>query len=580
MKQVVCASVRCGFYSVAALIVTLALCSSGAVAQTADSSVSQVTFTATDREAAFAGDMSGTGRFVVIESSGNIATENPDNADGNREIFLFDYAQRRIFQITHTRSALEDPAASSTDAANIAIEVSNNKPVISYDGRFIAFSSNATTPARFNGNDATARATLTADGNQEIFLYQIPAVTNVDLSRGIVGQQDQTNLEGGVFTPLTNTPASRTPQPGQPGVSPFIAFDNRTAAVNDDASIIAFVSTRNFATANNSTNVDGNPEIFVFNRTTNRFSQITDTRGIFDFSENPTLSGNGSVVAFISNANLPTAGDGSGANPDINAEVYLANFNGTAVSGLRQVTRTEFPRGAGGTSVNVFSPGRRLSRNGNLLAFESRADLAGDGTLQPASAVYVYNVAANTFTQAGRRATLEEIFPPSQTIPNPLYNPLASFPRFPTFTGDSSTLVFSSGINFSANGSAPGSAAEGLNPDNRMQIFSAPAAAPSAFTRLTTNIAASSFSQLQPYTSDTARRIAFSFGGAELGGGNADSSTEVFYLNVPTVASDTPASANAVSYLTGTSRRSVTANPTAPAVAALAPGMLGIARSS
>ena len=72
----------------------------------------------------FAGDISANGRFVVIESNGDIATEkiptkNPDgtinpnarnNEDGNREIFLVDYAQRRIFQITNTRN-VPNPAA-------------------------------------------------------------------------------------------------------------------------------------------------------------------------------------------------------------------------------------------------------------------------------------------------------------------------------------------------------------------------------------------------------------------------------------------------------------------------------------
>jgi hypothetical protein len=29
-------------------------------------------------------DISGSGRFVVFESNGNVATENPNNADGNR----------------------------------------------------------------------------------------------------------------------------------------------------------------------------------------------------------------------------------------------------------------------------------------------------------------------------------------------------------------------------------------------------------------------------------------------------------------------------------------------------------------
>src|SRR3712207_1676062 len=100
--------------------------------------------------------ISGNGRFVVFESTANLAPENPlapttgrNNADGNREIFLFDYAQRRIFQITNTRDALVNPANPRTpdgaprNFSNIAVEVSNHRPVISYDGKWIVFGSNA-----------------------------------------------------------------------------------------------------------------------------------------------------------------------------------------------------------------------------------------------------------------------------------------------------------------------------------------------------------------------------------------------------------------------------------------------------
>lgn len=155
---------------------------------TPDPFVAQITSSTKD---SFAGDMSGNGRFVVIESTGDISTEKTagrNNADGNREIFLFDYAQRRIFQITNTTSARVDttkPAidpATPTNFSNVKVEVSNNKPTISNNGRWITFSSNAATPDNFDG-DANAAA-LVADGNQEVFLYFIPATSAVVLSNG------------------------------------------------------------------------------------------------------------------------------------------------------------------------------------------------------------------------------------------------------------------------------------------------------------------------------------------------------------------------------------------------------------
>ena len=572
-----------------------------AVAQTAsptpDPFVAQITSTAANFDS-FATDINGNGRFVVIESNGDIATlkpgetaetKSPNNTDGNREIFLFDYAQRRIFQITNTKSALVDRTKSATDVSNIDVEVSNNRPAISRDGRFIVFSSNAfnaannSTPANFDGTTDDNRAALRLDGNQEIFLYQIPEVPPVDLSSGI--EPRFVDLSQGTFTRITTTPASRRPQPGSSSARPFVADDNRMATINDRGSRIAFVSTRNITNVNGRSNADGNPEIFVYNRLTNSFSQLTDTQGNFVFNDNPSISGDTSaddspensvsVIAFISNADIPGAGPAEESNARGNAEIYVANFNGTAATSLRQVTRTRPTDPA--ITVNTLSPGRRLSRNGSLLAFESKADLTGNGATQSAETIFIYNILADSFTQVGPRATSGR-----------------DVTRFPTFTGDNSRLVFTSFLNFRADGSPPGSGTDsgGLNPDQRPHIFSTlvPPAQVS-FTRLTTGqvMNAGLASSLQPYVGDTLQRIAFSTSNAELGGGNADRFNEAFYFVLPPapIRSDTPASENAVSYVTGASQIPIatpTATPTptpSPAPApGFAPGMLVIARSS
>ena len=70
------------------------------------------------------------------------------------------------------------------------IEISNNRPMISLEPELvggkrvftIVFSSNAPNPANFDG---TSTAALAADANQEIWIYQLPEVTDVaDLSSG------------------------------------------------------------------------------------------------------------------------------------------------------------------------------------------------------------------------------------------------------------------------------------------------------------------------------------------------------------------------------------------------------------
>ncbi|HVF56282.1 MAG TPA: hypothetical protein VM934_09035 [Pyrinomonadaceae bacterium] len=557
---------------------------------TATPSPSPTPVTALNRNS-FAQDISGSGRFVVIESSGDISTErNADrnNADGNQEIFLFDYAQRRIFQITNTTNALKNTAASPIDTANIDVVVVNIRPMISHDGRFIVFASNAYSDANpalspFNFNGTANAAALKADGNTEIFVYEIPAVADIDLSSG--AEVEDVNLAvGGATRRLTSTPASAVPRPGTATVTPFFADDNRAPTLNDDGSIIAFVSTRNIANNAGVSNADGNPEIFLCNRAIPAspfFVQATNTTdvpppsgsifGTLIVNDNPSLSGNGSVLAFISNADI----NSTEADTDKRTgEIHLASFNGSLVSNVRAVTRTppERRQGFEGTPVNFLSPGRRLSRDGNFVAFESLADLsASASTLKDTYGIYVYNVGANSFTQVINRV------PADQRADIAL--------RFPTFTGDSSRVVFASDLNLRPDGTiAASNATDALNPTRSTQIFSAPLSALTTVSRLTRQ--PSTFVAIQPLPSDTIRRVTFSLSGTELGGGNQDGSFEAFYLLVPAATSETPAPGGAaapVSFFTGASERPVVAAspaPTPPAVTGLAPGMLGIARST
>jgi uncharacterized protein (TIGR03437 family) len=280
------------------------------------------------------------------------------------------------------------------------------------------------------------------------------------------------------------------------------------------------------------------------------------------FSSNPSLAGQtlpGTVaLAFFSNANIAVGG--SSNNADNNGEVYIGTFDGTTATVTRQATRTTTP--VIGFAVNVFNVGRRISRDGNLVAFESySSEPKTNGTAQSNPAIFVYNIANDAFTQVGPRATSG-----------------ADVQRFPTFTFDNSTLVFASALNFRADGTVPTTAADGLNPNNRVQVFSTPVPpATVSFSRLTNTPAVNSF-RLQPFPSETRERIAFSMEASELGGGNSDLSAEAFYLRART---GTDVATPTVSFFTGASQRPVaTPSPTPPAVNALAPGMIGIVRST
>lgn len=568
---------------------------------TPDAIVAQLTSSSANT---FVGDISGDGRFVVVESTGDISTvktSDRNNADGNREIFLIDYAQRRIFQITDTKSALKDvtkPPVSSTtppDFSNIVVEVSNNRPMISNDGRWIVFSSNASTPGKFDGNDTASNAALLADGNTEIFLYRVPQVASVDLSSGT--DSGVIDLTGGTFTRVTDTAASRTPQPGSTTAAPQVADDNRNATVvtmddgnpaTTDPPIVAFVSTRDIATNKTAArnNSDANPEIFLYSGVSGSVLQVTDTKGSLVFNENPSLSDNGSVLAYVANSNQTNENNDDGKGNG-NAEIFVAKYNGTSITDLKQITHTKPTTVT--LPINTLSLGRRLSRDGSLLAFESSTDnpktggtIADPNTL----AVFVYNVATDLFTQVGPRAATGSG---------------GDVRHYPLFTDYNSTLtpgrvVFVSALNFRPDSTFPTAdkASEGLNPTNQPQVFSAPLplATSNTLTRLTNNPVGRSFPSLQAFTSNTVQRMAFTEGSVEFGGGNADNSIEAFYLlTFPSVTD--AASTVALSYFTGATERPVptpnasptptpspTPIPSPEVVPGLAPGELGIIRSN
>jgi len=617
--------VKQGFWFLCAIIVaaliggSLASVSAQVTSPTPDPFTVQLTSSPASSFNSLSSDISADGRFVVFTSNGNVATQNKRNADGNREIFLADYAQRRIFQITDTRSVPNatptpsptpspspspSPTASPTptpvptpeDRSTVMIEVDNRAPMISLSPvleggvrhYIIVFSSNAPNPSSPTGTDD---ATWRADANSEIWIYRVPAVTDVDLTLGT--DLSLTPLDTGTFHFVTQTGASRAPTAGATNVSPFFADDNREATISDDGKVIAFISTRN--PRGNTGNADANPDLFLFtiNDATavnltilgGTLKQLTDTKDAvpglgFIFQTNPSLSADGSVVSFVSSANnftMSTPGSSSNFNnSDNNAEVFYLDAGGT----FHQVTRTLNNI----TTANLLSPGRRLSRDGKLITFESRAT-DPKSNAAPTTQVFgtfVYTIASDTFNEVGTRSPVGDII------------------RFPTFTDYNSSLapsalVFTSFLNFRPNGTFPDSSAtanEGLNTDNSADLFltSVPVSSSNTFVRITNIVGLTGGTRA--IASASHKRIAFSLGGAELGGGNNDGSTELFYLLTPTI---TTQSAATLSFFTGASEMPVAAatplpsptpspTPTPSPVPgqpfAVAPGELTIVRSS
>lgn len=606
------------FLFIITLLANLSLVS----AQTADSVIGQITSSARE---SFVSGISGDGRLVVFESTGNLATENPRNIDANREVFLFDYAQRRIYQITDTRSLLTDTTKASNLGSNIKVEIANIRPVISNDGRWIAFGSNATiafpgtstvapivsttNPGSFDANaytNSTGGNNLTNDGNTEMWLYQIPALAPVgSLSSG--SEIAPTDLSGGAFLRVTNTVASSAPAAATATVNATIADDNREASLNNDGGYLAFISTRDLAPTIggvNNASPNNNDEVFTFVRSTGATAQVTQTtRGTISspiFNGNPSISGNGLRVAFLSNGNNPVAGMTGGANADGNVEIFYTDLNaagqpvataGTTGNGLigKQITNTT--RTTAGQVLNVFNLGRRMSLDGRFIALDSYADLANEnaGANQTSFALYVYDTAASSFRRFGPRSDADAGAAGGDVRHYP------GFTDYDSATGAPQTLVFETRLNIKTDGTIPATAADGLNPDaaRPTQIYSSPLAAATSFTRLTKFPATSAFiGSTQPIPSNRLRRMSFTIGLTEIGTGNSDLANEVYYLLIPTV---TATSTTSLNFFTGASRQTVSASPvptpapgttptpspsptpvTPSAVQGVSPGMLAI----
>jgi uncharacterized protein (TIGR03437 family) len=131
-----------------------------------------------------------------------------------------------------------------------------------------------------------------------------------------------------------------------------------------------------------------------------------------------------------------------------------------------------------------------------------------------------------------------------------------------------------------------------MNTDNSADLFltAVPVTSSNTFVRISNIVGLTGGTR--GIASANHKRIAFSIGGVELGGGNTDGSTELFYLLTPTITTQSSA---ALSFFTGASEMPVAAatplpsptpspTPTPSPVpgqpAALAPGELTIVRST
>jgi len=278
--------------------------------------------------------ISGDGICIAFDSDSNLTG---GNADGNREVFLFNINTNIFTQITVTTVATSGDAAPNADCTRIAFASSADLTGGNADGNQEIFLFNINTSSFTQITSSTGTANLTPrindDGTRIAFRSRADLTGgNADLNREIFLFDTNTST----LTQITNTTGT----------------DNFNLSINAGGTLIVFTSGQNFTGGN----ADGNTEVFLFNTNTSTFTQITFTTGVTH--RDPVINADGTHIAFESESNL------TGGNADGNREIFLFNIN---TSSFTQITDT-----TGGTNEDPS-----INADGTRIAFESSADPTG-----------------------------------------------------------------------------------------------------------------------------------------------------------------------------------------------------------
>jgi uncharacterized protein (TIGR03437 family) len=333
--------------------------------------------------------ISGDGTKIVFSSNSGtlVAGEAGRNDDGNQEIFL---ASLPLNSTTPFIQRITTTATSTPATAQIEV-FDNYQPTINFNGTLIAFVTNrkelpgvtnkdalgqivlySTTTGQFtqvttkneadaldgfvfkgfnsnpqlsgNGNvlvfiagynHAPTASVNNTDFNGEIFLYDVAtrAITQVTSTTGFAG-----------FPASISQIGTLVPD------RPMNILNQNTKHLSNDGSLLVFESAGDLESGKNA---DRTREVFLYNRTTNKFTQITSNSALpatptqadidkIDYDFTPAISPNGQYIFIGSILNIvPVASGGTSGiltdNADGSREVFRYDI---AAAKFRQVTYT------------------------------------------------------------------------------------------------------------------------------------------------------------------------------------------------------------------------------------------------
>ena len=312
---------------------------------TTTSKFTQITRTTGGGDANSNASINADGTRIAFESNRNLTGEN---ADGDREIFLFDTTTRTFTQLTNTNNGGDKLEPSiNADGTRIAFYSTLNLTGDNPEGRreiflFNTGSGNLRQITNASQGFGSVSPSINANGRRIAF------VSNANVVSGMPAE-NRLNIflwNNGSIVPVTNSTGS----PGEEFTG------NINPSINANGTRIAFESTLDLTGGN----PDRNREIFLADTTTPGIIQVTDTTGgELQYLLYPAINADGTRIAFVSGA------DPTGENPSRSIELYLFNSTTGIIS---QVTDG---------NVNVHPPA--INADGTRIVLSSRHDLAGTG---------------------------------------------------------------------------------------------------------------------------------------------------------------------------------------------------------
>ena len=315
--------------------------------------------------------LSGDGKVVVYASAASDLVT--DDHNGLLDVFVSDRSRNETTRVTVGLGGAQPDGPSAADSA----------PAVSADGRMVAFSSEATNLVPDDSN-----------GLPDVFVHDRQTKTTTRVSVGPGGVQ----ATGG--------------QEGAGSYMPTLSADGRFVAFASDADNLVAGDT------NNAT------DVFVHDRQTKTTTRVSVGQGGTagdDSSSAPSISADGAVVAFLSEAQNLAPGDTNGQ-----ADVFVRD--------VKAATTTVVSAG-GGKTGNGASSAPALSADGRWVAFAS-----GSGDLVAGDT----NDVADIFVADRRSGSVERVSVGSDGAPADRASETPSISadgRFVAFSSEATTLV-------------------------------------------------------------------------------------------------------------------------------------------